>query len=157
MGQNDKVSVKKEAQRKDLGEEETKKLIHRDELEKQEKRQRLKMQKKRDLEFGQKMGRKAIAIKKRERREWRLENRTKTGNITETVDMIKNPYKYNKNVKRNIQIKMKKKRNYANQQRTESVSRFKSASDSKHSNKHKQLRKRMAAKGNKKRYKQRRK
>merc|ERR1712048_1115043 len=74
-GMNEKAGVKKEAQRNDLGKEETKRTGTGGQVEKVEEM-----------------------------------------HVKQAVDMIKNPYKYNKNVKKNIQLKMKKQkrnRNYA--------------------------------------------
>merc|ERR1712087_200795 len=113
---------------------ETRKLMTKDEIAKEAKRQKAKQERQRDLAWSKKAGGKAISMKKKMRKEQREKNRTKIGgqevDMKETVDMIKNPFKYNKNVKKNIQLKMKKKkrnRNYSGG-RNESALKFKSSS-----------------------------
>eukprot|EP01083_Nonionella_stella_P079369 217717_1 len=151
MGKNDKISVRKEAQRKDLGAVEARRLAEKD---------KEKTQRKRELEWSSKAGKKAISMKKKMRRELREQNKTKTGmKMEDAVDMIRNPFKYNKNIKRNIENRMKKKRKYqSNMNNSNPKRRFKSSLGGpakKYDNK--QLRKKMSAKGNKTRFKNRRK
>ena len=167
MSANDKIAVKKEAQRKDLGRFETRKLMSKDEQEKLERKMKEKQQRKRDLEWSKKLGGKAISNKKKEQKRLRIANRTKTGG--DAVDMIKNPYKYNTNIKKNIEIKMKKNkkhknntqklRSYANEFGGDDRSkiRFKSGGSKKGKWNNRQLKKKMRAKGNKTRFKNRRK
>eukprot|EP01084_Bolivina_argentea_P122661 217360_1 len=116
MGQNEKRQVRKAAQRNDLGTEETKRLMNKDKMIKLEKQMKKKEQRTKDLQWSKKLQIGAIGMKKGMKRKFRMENKTKTGKdmvkgFDSTIDMIKNPYKYNKNVKKNIQIKMKKNEN----------------------------------------------
>jgi len=165
LNEGEKRTVRKMAQRADLGAEETKALQTRDEREReQKKRVRLKM-----VEAGKKGGRVAKRMKKRGRREERERNRTKWGNdptksIEKGLDMLKNPQKYNRNAKKKIEKTAKKvrqgklMRTYAAQS-TGKALRFKSGQGKGESQKMrtKRLRKKIAGKGDKKRYKQRRK
>merc|ERR1712204_92544 len=112
MGMNEKKGVRKEAQREDLGKEETKKLMTRDEERKAKKREMDKQERKRDLAYSRKIGGQAISMKKKMRKELREKHKTKTGGQVaddqqqqkEVVDIIKNPWKHNKNIKKNIQL-----------------------------------------------------
>merc|ERR1711920_199676 len=104
----------------------------------------------------------------KKRREERERNRTKTGgdvvDIKDTVDMIKNPYKYNKNIKKNILTKMKKEKKqrvrnfmgdaFGNASSMGFISTSRGPGDRKHDNK--RLRKKISKKGNRTRFKNRR-
>merc|ERR1712129_659681 len=144
----------------------------RDEERKAKKREMDKQERKRDLAYSRKIGGQAISMKKKMRKELREKHKTKTGGQMadddhqqqkEVVDIIKNPWKHNKNIKKNIQLKMKKQRrnrNYSggDAERGSGAMKFKSSSGpagKKYDNK--AIRKKMRQKGNKTRFKNRRK
>jgi len=177
MTRNDKLDLRAKAKEEKIGamtacKEARFAGLPKIEREKRQQKVKEKMFKKRDIEWGKKLGHKAVAMKRSQQRQQREENKTRTGG--DVVDMIKHPYKYNKNVRKNILLKMKKNksqkvRNYASQDMLKHgggagriKKRFQSASNGSGSGgqekkwQNKRLKKKMSNKGNKTRFKNRR-